>query len=69
MSETSSDSNSSEISLYQEFLAEREEILRHKWLRSEEAQADLGFEAALADWTIHHREQWRKEYLKKKKKG
>ena len=69
MSETTSDPKPSGVSLYQEFLAEREEILRHKWLRSEEAQGDLGFEAALADWTIHYREQWKKDYLKSKKKG
>jgi hypothetical protein len=29
-------------SLYQEFLAEREEILRHKWLESERLGYDLG---------------------------
>ena len=31
-------------SLYREFLAEREEILRHKWLESEKAGIDVGFE-------------------------
>ena len=30
--------------LYREFLAEREEIMRHKWLESEKAGADIGFE-------------------------
>ena len=29
--------------LYKEFLAEREEILRHKWLESEKAGQDIGF--------------------------
>ncbi len=54
-----------ESSLYQEFLAERDEILRHKWLKSEEAGKDVGFEFALIDWTLHFRPKWKKEYLKK----
>jgi hypothetical protein len=37
-------------SLYQRFLATREDVLRHKWLKSEEAGEDVGFEAALVDW-------------------
>ncbi|WP_052293211.1 DUF4032 domain-containing protein [Coraliomargarita akajimensis] len=45
--------------LYQEFLAEREEILRHKWLESEKAGSDIGFERALLDWIRKHREHWR----------
>ena len=47
-------------SLYREFLAEREEIMRHKWLESEKAGADIGFEEALTDWRGNHRSQWRK---------
>ncbi len=47
-------------SLYQEFLAEREEILRHKWLESERLGYDIGFERALLDWIRKHREDWRK---------
>lgn len=46
-------------SLYQEFLAEREEILRHKWLESEKAGRDVGFERALLDWIRNHRDGWR----------
>jgi len=46
-------------SLYQEFLAEREEILRHKWLESERLGYDIGFERALLDWIRKHREAWR----------
>lgn len=46
-------------SLYQEFLAEREEILRHKWLESEKAGRDIGFERALLDWIRNHRDGWR----------
>lgn len=45
--------------LYQEFLAEREEILRHKWIESEKKGKDIGFERALLDWIRKHRENWR----------
>lgn len=45
--------------LYREFLAEREEILRHKWLESEKVGYDVGFERALLDWTKTHRANWR----------
>ena len=41
--------------LYKEFLAEREEILRHKWLESEKAGHDIGFEKALLDWIVKFR--------------
>jgi hypothetical protein len=47
-------------SLYKEFQAEREEILRHKWIESEKAGRDIGFERALTDWIIKHRSKWRK---------
>jgi len=42
-------------SLYREFLAEREEILRHKWIESEKAGIDVGFEEALTGWMLKHR--------------
>jgi hypothetical protein len=47
-------------SLYREFQAEREEILKHKWLESEKAGYDIGFEWALTDWIMKHRAKWRK---------
>ena len=47
-------------SLYREFQAEREEILKHKWIESEKAGRDIGFESALTDWIIKHRTKWRK---------
>jgi hypothetical protein len=47
-------------SLYREFQAEREEILKHKWFESEKAGRDVGFEQALTDWIIKHRATWRK---------
>lgn len=46
-------------SLYQEFLAEREEILKHKWIESERLGHDIGFERALLDWIRKHRDSWR----------
>ena len=45
--------------LYREFLAEREEILVHKWLESEKAGHDIGFERAMFDWILKHRSNWR----------
>lgn len=45
--------------LYKEFLAEREEILRHKWIESEKAGRDIGFEKALLDWIVKYRSAWR----------
>lgn len=47
-------------SLYREFQAEREEILKHKWIESEKAGRDIGFEQALTDWIVRHRSKWRK---------
>ena len=47
-------------SLYREFVAEREEIQRHKWFESQKAGRDIGFEQALVNWVVHHRAQWRK---------
>lgn len=46
--------------LYKEFQAEREEILKHKWIESEKVGYDIGFERALTDWIIRHRSKWRK---------
>jgi len=45
--------------LYREFQAEREEILRHKWCESEKQGRDIGFERALLDWMMKHRTPWR----------
>jgi hypothetical protein len=66
MSSTAKESDTSssrefvkQSSLYQEFLAEREEILKHKWLESERLGCDIGFERALLDWIRKHRESWR----------
>lgn len=45
--------------LYREFLAEREELLKHKWIESEKIGHDIGFEKGLLDWIIKHRSEWR----------
>jgi hypothetical protein len=47
-------------SLYREFQAEREEILKHKWIESEKEGKDIGFERALTDWIVKHRSKWRR---------
>jgi hypothetical protein len=44
---------------YKEFLVERQEVLRHKWIESEKAGYDIGFERALLDWTQKYRSAWR----------
>jgi hypothetical protein len=44
---------------YKEFLAKRQEILCHKWIESEKAGCDIGFERALLDWTLKYRSAWR----------
>jgi hypothetical protein len=53
--------------LYKEFLAEREEILKHKWIESEKAGTDIGFEKALLDWILKHRSNWRDKRIKETK--
>ena len=55
--------------LYKEFLAEREEILRHKWIESEKAGHDIGFERALLDWIVKYRSAWRDERSKQQPKA
>ena len=44
---------------YKEFLVDRQEVLRHKWILSEKAGYDIGFERALLDWTQTYRSAWR----------
>jgi len=47
-------------SIYKEFLEEREEVLKHKWLESEKKGYDIGYSAALIDWILKYRNGWRK---------
>ena len=56
---------SGDSTLFRQFLAEREEILRHKWFESEKAGHDIGFEKALLDWMHNHRSKWLEEYKNK----
>lgn len=49
-----------ETTLYREFMAEKDEILRHKWIESEKAGYDIGYERALVDWITRHRAGWRR---------
>ncbi len=48
------------LSLYKEFQAEREEVLKHKWTESEKLGRDIGFDQALVDWIVNYRPSWRK---------
>jgi hypothetical protein len=45
-------------SLYRLFLEEREEILKLKWIESEKAGKDIGFDRALYLWLKHHKQNW-----------
>jgi hypothetical protein len=45
--------------LYKEFFAEKQEILKHKWIESEKAGKDIGFNKALMDWIVKYRTGWR----------
>jgi len=51
-------------SVYQYYQKELNEVLKHKWIESEKAGRDVGFNFALVDWIRHHREDWR-ESIKK----
>lgn len=54
-----------EAGAYGDYLAEREEILRHKWFISEKAGRDTGFESALIDWAHHFHGGWRRQRAKR----
>lgn len=56
----SSDDLLKNSSLYREFQAEKEEILKHKWIESEKVGYDIGFDRALTDWIVKHRSKWRR---------
>lgn len=38
--------------LYKTFARQRDEILRYKWIESEKAGVDIGFEKALLGWLV-----------------
>jgi hypothetical protein len=43
---------------YARFLSELDELLRHKYFRSEQEGRDIGFEKALTEWHRDHRARW-----------
>ena len=47
--------------LYKTFASERDEILRYKWIESEKAGRDIGFEKALLGWLVRCRSAWREQ--------
>jgi hypothetical protein len=51
--------------IYKEFLALKEEVLKHKWYESERKGYDVGFHYAIIDWTLKYKVQWFKERYKK----
>ena len=61
---TEASSSACKSVVYKEFLAEREEILCHKWIESEKAGCDIGFERALIDWSLKYRTAWREKRQK-----
>ena len=49
--------------LYKKYQLERLEIERHKWFESEKRGYDVGWEWALTDWSIKHKEAWKQYTL------
>ncbi len=45
--------------VYRYYQRELNEVLKHKWIESEKAGRDVGFNVALVDWIRHHRKDWR----------
>ena len=44
--------------------AEQIEISKHKWLESEKAGYDIGFESAQESWDKYHAQDWRRSKRK-----
>ena len=49
-----------ELLISKEALAQKQEVERHKWLESEKAGRDIGYDAALIDWVMKHKSKWKK---------
>lgn len=47
--------------LYKMFARQRDEILRYKWIESEKAGVDIGFEKALLGWLVKNSADWREQ--------
>ena len=57
MKEDKKNSSCSQESVYLEM---RREIMQHKWVESQKAGIDIGFESASKDWELKHSENWLK---------
>lgn len=57
--------NLAETSLYKEYLAMREEVMKHKWYESEKCGYDIGFPKALIDWIMKYKSAWIQNRKKK----
>jgi hypothetical protein len=55
--------------LWDQFLDERDQILKHKWIESQKAGFDIGIERAVRDWLEKHHPQWVNFRRQEKKKG
>ena len=53
--------------LYKEFLAEKEEILKHKWIESQKVGYDIGYDKAFFDWELKHYRSWKQKRENQKK--
>jgi hypothetical protein len=51
-----------EAAVWEFFLTEREEILKLKWIESEKARRDIGWEQAIQIWMHDHRRSWVKDH-------
>jgi len=52
--------NIHDLLLCKDIVAQKEEVMRHKWLESEKAGRDIGYDAALIDWVMKHKSKWKK---------
>ncbi len=43
---------------------DKSQFVKHKWIESEKAGKDIGFEKALLDWIVKHRSNWRDRRIK-----
>lgn len=44
--------------IYKDFLALKEEVIKHKWYESERAGYDVGWTQALMNWTMKFKSKW-----------
>ena len=51
-----------DAAVWEFFLNEREEILKLKWIESQKAGQDIGYEKAIQIWMQHHRRSWVKDH-------